>query len=327
ARVRLAEDVARGRARLRGAPLRSHPRLHPLRGRDRRPGDRDRGGALVHAVVPARGRARARPGDRRAASLSRGGPRRRARRRRGGAARHAERGGRGRAPRVHGREPLRRRARARRGRGQRRGRAGARRPAGGRLRAPDLLGRGRGARPRRPPRVADPARPARRARDLRRHGSRPLRRCARPRIGAGGGQVPAPDGSPSPVRLRLAADPVARVGSATLLIENPDARPIAGRVVVVLAGGLATDPESLPARVAASGRTTVPLVLENRAALPPGSYPAYALFEYTASGEHHAAVARADVEVVADAGGRRARPLLVGASALAATLALLAVAW
>src|SRR5213596_3267262 len=87
-------------------------------------------------------------------------------------------------------------------------------------------------------------------------------------------QVPAPDGSPSPVRLRLAADPVARVGSATLLIENPDARPIAGRVVVVLAGGLATDPESLPARVAAS-----------------------------------------------------ARPLLVGASALAATLALLAVAW
>src|SRR5206468_2353390 len=121
-------------------------------------------------------------------------------------------------------------------------------------------------------------------------------------------QVPAPDGSPSPVRLRLAADRVARVGSATLLIENPDARPIAGRVVVVLAGGLATDPESLPARVAASARTTVPLVLENRAALPPGSYPAYALFEYTASGEHHAAVARADVEVVADAGGRRAIP-------------------
>src|SRR5437762_4540409 len=58
ARVHLAEDVARGRAGLRGAPLRSHPRLHPLRGRDRRPGDRDRGGALVHAMVPARGRAR-----------------------------------------------------------------------------------------------------------------------------------------------------------------------------------------------------------------------------------------------------------------------------
>src|SRR5213593_1411213 len=64
ARVRLAEDVARGRARLRGAPLRSHPRLHPPRRRDRRPGDRDRGGTLVHAVVPARGRARARAGDR-----------------------------------------------------------------------------------------------------------------------------------------------------------------------------------------------------------------------------------------------------------------------
>ena len=60
---------------------------------------------------------------------------------------------------------------------------------------------------------------------------------------------------------------------------------------------------------------------------PPGRYPAYALFEYTLSGEHHAAVARADVALVADTGGRRARPLLVGVSALAATLALLAVAW
>ncbi len=139
--------------------------------------------------------------------------------------------------------------------------------------------------------------------------------------------VPAPDGSPALVRLRLEAHAVATAGSATLLIENPDSRPIGGRLVVVLAGGLATDPETLPARVGAHGRTSVPLVLENRAALPSGSYPAYALFEYTASGEHHAAVARADVEVVADAAGTRARPLLVGVSALAATLALLAVAW
>ena len=139
--------------------------------------------------------------------------------------------------------------------------------------------------------------------------------------------VTAPDGSPSPVRVRLEANPVSPVGSAALLIENPDARPVAGRVVVVLPSGLVTDPETLPARVAANGRTTVPLVLENRAALPPGRYPAYALFEYTVSGEHHAAVARADVTVVADAGGRRARPLLVGVSVLAATLALLAVAW
>ncbi len=130
--------------------------------------------------------------------------------------------------------------------------------------------------------------------------------------------VTASDGSPSLVRVRLEANPVSPVGSAALLIENPDARPVAGRVVVVLAGGLVTDPETLPARVAAHGQTTVPLVLENRAAL---------LFEYTVSGEHHAAVARADVAVVADAGGRRARPLLVGVSALATTLALLAVAW
>jgi len=140
-------------------------------------------------------------------------------------------------------------------------------------------------------------------------------------------QVPAPDGSPSLVRLRLDAHKVARVGSATLLIENQDARPIGGRVVVVLADGLATDPESMPAQVAASGRTAVPLVLENRAALPPGSYPAYALFEYTASGEHHAAVTRADIEVVADVAGARARPLLVGVGALAVALVLLAVAW
>src|SRR2546428_3444418 len=69
ARVPLAEGVARGRARVCGAPFRPDPRLHPLRRRDRRPGDRDRGGALVHALVPARGRARARAGDR----LSRGG--------------------------------------------------------------------------------------------------------------------------------------------------------------------------------------------------------------------------------------------------------------
>ena len=97
--------------------------------------------------------------------------------------------------------------------------------------------------------------------------------------------------------------------------------------MIALAGGLATDPESLPAQVEANGRTTVPLVLENRGALPPGSYPMYALFEYAASGEHHAAVARADVEVLADPAGRRARPLLVGATALAAALALLAIAW
>lgn len=138
--------------------------------------------------------------------------------------------------------------------------------------------------------------------------------------------APVPAGE-SPVRLRLDASPVARAGSATLLIENPDAEPIAGRVVVVLAGGLVTDPETLPARVAAEGRTTVPLVLENRGGLPPGSYPAYALFEYTAAGVHHAAVARTDVAVVADAGARRVRPLVVGASALGVALAVLAIAW
>src|SRR5439155_550384 len=86
-------------------------------------------------------------------------------------------------------------------------------------------------------------------------------------------EVPAPDGSPALVRLRLEAHPVATAGSATLLIENPDSHPIGGRRVVVLAGGLATDPETLPARVGAHGRTSVPLVLENRAALPSGTSP------------------------------------------------------
>ena len=37
--------------------------------------------------------------------------------------------------------------------------------------------------------------------------------------------VTASDGSPSPVRVRLEATPVSPVGSAALLIENPDARP------------------------------------------------------------------------------------------------------
>ncbi len=140
-------------------------------------------------------------------------------------------------------------------------------------------------------------------------------------------QVPAPDGSPVLARLALEVRPVGRAGSATLLVENPDSRPIAGRVVLVLGDGLATDPESLPVEVAAHGRTTVPLVLENRGALTPGSYPAYALFEYGDAGAHHAAVAHAEVSVVAQAGGARARPLLVGVGALAATIALLAVAW
>src|SRR5207245_10960866 len=119
--------------------------------------------------------------------------------------------------------------------------------------------------------------------------------------------------------VRVEGRPGAPVGSAALLIENPEARPVAGRVVVVLASGLVTDPETLPARVAANGQTTVPLVLENRAALPPGRYPAYAIFEYTVSGEHHAAVARADVALVAATGGRRARPLLGGGGRPAAT--------
>src|SRR5256885_15134803 len=65
--------------------------------------------------------------------------------------------------------------------------------------------------------------------------------------------VTAPDGSPSPVRVRLDANPVSPAGSAALLIDNPDARPVAGRAVVVLAGGLRTDPETLPAPGAGHG--------------------------------------------------------------------------
>jgi hypothetical protein len=139
-------------------------------------------------------------------------------------------------------------------------------------------------------------------------------------------QVPAADGSPALARMTLDVKPVDRAGGATLHIENPDARPLAGRVVFVLDDGLATDPESLAVEVAANGQSAVPLAIENRGALAPGSYPAYALFEYGDAAAHHAAVARTEVRVIG-AGSARARPLLVGAGALAMTLALLAVAW
>jgi hypothetical protein len=139
--------------------------------------------------------------------------------------------------------------------------------------------------------------------------------------------VSTPEAPPSALHLTLEARRIAAAGGAVLLAENQGGRPIAGRLVIVLPSGLATDPESLPVQVAAGDRTSVPLVLENRDGLPPGTYPAYALFEYTEAAEHRLAFARADLEVVEDGGQARTRPLLIGMGALAAMLGLLAVAW
>ncbi len=139
--------------------------------------------------------------------------------------------------------------------------------------------------------------------------------------------VSTPEASPGPLQLTLEAHPVTVSGGATLRVENPTEHPIAGRVVVVLPDGLATDPESMAVQVAARGQTTVPLVLENRGALLPGSYPAYALFEYADADGHRLAIARTDLGVVQDAGTTRARPLFVGLGALVTMLALFGFAW
>jgi hypothetical protein len=128
------------------------------------------------------------------------------------------------------------------------------------------------------------------------------------------------------VRASLEVGTLAGVAQGRLVLDSTAAAPIAGRVVFVLPGGMSTEPESLPAQIRPGGRTIVPVAIQSRAALPPGRYPVYGVFEYAADGEHRTVLARA--EVPADAGrGRRARPLLVGLGALGVTFALLAVAW
>jgi len=139
--------------------------------------------------------------------------------------------------------------------------------------------------------------------------------------------VSTPGAPASPVRARLTADPLSRVGGARLLLENPGPRPVAGRVVFVLPSVLHTEPESQPAEVGADGRSTVPLMLENGGAPAGTTLPLHAVFEYTAEGTHHTVLAETTVTVVTGAAAGRTLPLAIGLGALAITLGLLAAAW
>jgi hypothetical protein len=160
-------------------------------------------------------------------------------------------------------------------------------------------------------------------------GSLPVTIRVRYREGAAHRTVPLVTvvGAPGPIRATLEVPPVRHHASARLVLENPEARPVAGRVVFVLPEGLATEPESQPARIAPGDRVVLPLVLQNEGGLPPGRYPVFAIFEWTDGPTHEATLARANVEVVAAGPLDRARPLLVGLGALGVTVGLLALAW
>jgi len=139
--------------------------------------------------------------------------------------------------------------------------------------------------------------------------------------------VATPRALESPLAATWTVEPITRLGHAHLQLENPGAVPVAGRVVFVLPDHLTTEPESEPAAVPAGGRTTVPLVIENRGAPPGRSYSISAVFTYTESGTHHAVLAETTAPVVGGSGADRIPPLAIGAGALAVALGLLAVAW
>ncbi len=137
--------------------------------------------------------------------------------------------------------------------------------------------------------------------------------------------VRTPGAPPSDVRATLAAEPVSRLGHAAVTLENATPEGVAGRLVVALPFDLRTDPESRPAEVAASGRISLPVVVQNVAARPGDHRPVFALFEYDRDGTHHAVLAEATLSVVGRRGDRR--PLVVGLAALAVALSILAIAW
>jgi len=133
-------------------------------------------------------------------------------------------------------------------------------------------------------------------------------------------------GAPLPeVRATLATEPVTLLGHAAVTLENAAPEGVAGRLVVALPPDLRTDPESRPAEIPASGRTSLPVVVENVGARPGDLRPVFALFEYDRDGTHHAVLAEATLPVVRRSGDRR--PLVVGLAALAVALSILAIAW
>src|SRR5579884_1890534 len=127
-----------------------------------------------------------------------------------------------------------------------------------------------------------------------------------------------------PVRAALAPAPIATLGTVQLTLENPEGRPLAGRVVAVLPPELATDPESQPAQVPPGGHVALPLVVQNARAVVGRTYPMYAVFEYDWAGTQRTAVAAATLAVV-QAPSRRALRLAVGATAWLAALATAAL--
>jgi hypothetical protein len=137
--------------------------------------------------------------------------------------------------------------------------------------------------------------------------------------------VATPGTAPAGVRVTFQAAPVTRAGRAEVRLANPGDAAVDGRVVFVLPDGLATDPETRPARVPPGGSASVTLGIENRGALPPATYAVYALFEYTEGGSQQTATAKGLVTVVPPAGSGWL-PLVVGGLALLSAIALLAVA-
>ncbi len=134
------------------------------------------------------------------------------------------------------------------------------------------------------------------------------------------GLLPAPE-----VRATLTTTPATGFAHARLVLDNPTATPIHGRVVLLLPAGLETEPTSQAAEVPARGRRTIALVLQTAGATsPPRPSPILALFEYGLEGRRHLVVASAAVSI---AGGPAVPALVVGIAALAAALAVLALAW
>lgn len=134
------------------------------------------------------------------------------------------------------------------------------------------------------------------------------------------GLLPVPD-----VAATLTTAPAAGFAQAELILENPTATPIHGRVVILLPAGLSTEPTSQAADVPAGGRRALTLVIQADGATFPARAPVVALFEYGREGRRHLAVASGVVSIAG--GGAVVSPLVVGLTALAATLALLALAW
>lgn len=138
--------------------------------------------------------------------------------------------------------------------------------------------------------------------------------------------VAAPGAASEPVHVELDAPPIAGVAHGVLIAENPGSVAVAARAAFVLPAGLDADPASMPAEIPARGRVRLPVVLQNVAAVAPGNYPAFAILEYGTSGVPHTAVTRATLRVVGEDARRRWRPLVIGTSALAVALAIIAFA-